>query len=227
MTPNLYSIDLTGDELFTFVLDRSLDAYLAVDTIVVWLGLGLLALILFTAFFRGFEFPLRDRSRFEIDQAHFGVGTQRIILRPNETDRQIAYRIWVELSTRKIGLPVNLDDDVISELYDSWYNFFSVTRELVKDVPASKFRRKDTEQIVRLSIEVLNSGLRPHLTKWHARFRRWYEHALTQDENTNKSPQDVQKGFPNYDALKADLEHVNERLIHYRQKMYELVTSTS
>ncbi len=216
------SVQLTGDELFAFVLDRNLGAFLAVDAIVVWIGLGLIALFLAVRFF-----GLRPGGwrRFEIDQAQFGLGNQKLTLRPNVTDRQIAYKIWVELSTRKIGLPVDLDDDVISEIYDSWYNFFSVTRELIKDVPVSRFRRRDTEQIIRLSIEVLNTGLRPHLTKWQARFRRWYEKALEQEDRADASPQDVQKEFPDYEALKEDLETVNERLIRYREKMYELVTN--
>jgi len=211
-----------GVRLFAFVLDRNLGAFLAVDAIVVWIGLGLIALFLAVRFF---GLRLGGWRRFEIDQAQFGLGNQKLTLRPNETDRQIAYKIWVELSTRKIGLPVDLDDDVISEIYDSWYNFFSVTRELIKDVPVSRFRRRDTEQIIRLSIEVLNTGLRPHLTKWQARFRRWYEKALEQEDRADASPQDVQKEFPDYEALKEDLETVNERLIRYREKMYELVTN--
>ena len=104
-------------------------------------------------------------------------------------------------------------------------NFFSVTRELIKDVPVSKFRRQDTEKIIKLSIEVLNTGIRPHLTKWQARFRRWYERSLEQDEYLDLPPQDIQKSFPHYEELKADLETVNQRLIRYREKMYELVTN--
>jgi hypothetical protein len=60
---------------------------------------------------------------FEIDQAEIGVGTSRFRFKPNITDRQVAYAIWVELSTRKIGLPIDLNHDVIVEIYDSWYNF--------------------------------------------------------------------------------------------------------
>ena len=100
-----------------------------------------------------------------------GIGGQKIFLRPNTTDLQIAYKIWVELSTRKIGLPIDLNHDVLLEVYDSWYEFFSVTRNHIKDVPATRFRRKDTEQIIMLSIDILNLEVRPHLTRWQARFR--------------------------------------------------------
>lgn len=161
---------------------------------------------------------------FEIDEAEFGLGDHKVKIRPNDIDRQIAYKIWVELSTRKVGLEIDLDNDVISEIYDSWYSFFSVTRELLKDVPVSKFRRKDTERIIALSIDVLNTGIRPHLTKWQARFRRWYEFQLAKDENADLHPQDIQKKFPDYEELKKDIVAVNKNLIGYRKTMHQLVS---
>lgn len=165
-------------------------------------------------------------QKFEIDQAEVGMGTNKLKLSINETDRQIAYKIWVELSTRKIGLPIDLEHDVISEVYDSWHTFFTVTRELVKDVPVKKFRRKETEEIVRLSIGVLNDGLRPHLTKWQARFRRWYGKATEDSNFIDQSPQEIQQRYPKYDELQADLLAVNQRLMAYRKMMYELVVFT-
>lgn len=213
---------LTGDELFAVALDKDLDLFLSIDSVVVWCVLAGIVLLMAARVFRLWP---RRWQRFEIDQAELGLKGQKITLRPNDTDRQIAYKIWVELSTRKIGLPIDLDDDVISEVYDSWYDFFAVTRGLIKDVPVSRFQRKDTEKIVRLSIEVLNYGIRPHLTKWQARFRRWYETRLADEKRLDAAPQDLQQEFPQYDALTEDLHQVNQRLIRYREKMYELVTN--
>lgn len=161
---------------------------------------------------------------FEIDSAQLGLGDHKVTFKPNALDRQIAYSIWVELSTRKIGLPINLDDDVIVEIYDSWYAFFGVTRELIKDIPVSKVRNDSTSKIITLSIEVLNEGLRPHLTKWQARYRSWYEREL--DKKADASPQELQKRFPDYAALSADMLVVNARLIAYRSKMRDLVQGT-
>lgn len=163
----------------------------------------------------------RKLTDFEIDSAEFGLGDQKISLKPNDTDRQIAYSIWVELSTRKIGLPIDVEDDVIAEIYESWYAFFSVTRELIKDIPVSKVRSDSTSKIISLSVEVLNEGLRPHLTKWQARFRHWYDRQL--DKTDDVDPQGLQKKFPAYDALTTDMISVNKRLIKYREKMNELV----
>ena len=168
----------------------------------------------------------RPEGILEIDQAEIGVGESKIILRPNVTDRQVAYAIWVELSTRKIGLPIDLDDDVISEVYDSWYNYFSVTRDLIKTVAVTKVRGPSTRKIITLSISVLNEGLRPHLTKWQARFRHWWKKEIDRaDEHGVEviDPQSIQKRFPQYDALADELLVVNKRLIAYRKAMQEIV----
>ena len=164
---------------------------------------------------------------FEIDEAQIGVGDEKLSFRPNRIDRQIAYAIWIELSTRKIGLPISFEDDVIAEVYDSWYSFFGVTRELIKQIPVHKLNRESTMTIIGLSVDVLNQGLRPHLTKWQARFRFWYERELrTYNSRQNQDPLDpqtIQARFPHYKELKADLQRVNTSLIAYREKLSELV----
>jgi len=201
------------------VLGRDLNLDIHINGIVIII---LIILITIVVLLRRRLFP--SLKRMEINEAEFGLGNQKITLRPNTTDLQIAYKIWVELSTRKIGLPIDLDHDVISEVYDSWYGFFAVTRDHIKEVPATRFRRKDTERIIRLSIEVLNSGVRPHLTRWQARFRRWYEQAVAKKENLTIDPQNIQKKFPQYEELVGDLRVVNNHLIHYRQKLHDLIT---
>ncbi len=169
-------------------------------------------------------FALRN---FEIDQADIGIGSQKFKFKPNLIDKQVAYAIWVELSTRKIGLPIDFDDDVIAEIYDSWHGFFTVTRDLVKGIPAQKFRKSSTQKIIGLSIEVLNEGLRPHLTKWQARFRHWYDRELRNYDNGNGEevldPQGIQERFPKYGELKTDMERVNKSLMKYREQMRRLV----
>lgn len=155
---------------------------------------------------------------YEINEASIGIGSQTIKIKPNYEDMQIAYKLWVELSTRKIGLPINFENDVIVEIYNSWYEFFKLTRELIKEIPVSKVRKKEsTRDIVRIAIEVLNEGLRPHLTKWQAKFRKWYEFESTKEENRELPPQQVQRKFPGYELLTKEMQEVNKRLIEYRK----------
>ena len=167
----------------------------------------------------------RRLKTFEVSEAELGVGSGTITLRPNDADRQVAYQIWVELSTRKIGLPIDLDNDVVFDIYDSWHQFFSVTRELIKSVPVSRASDDSTRKIINLSIEVLNEGLRPHLTLWQARFRSWYDQQL-KAAASYEEPQMLQQQFPKFQELSADLRAVNEHLIAYRTAMRKLVYGT-
>lgn len=78
--------------------------------------------------------------------------------------------------------------------------------------------------LIKLSIEVLNEGLRPHLRMWQARFRRWYENELNKTSGDLViDPQEIQKNFPKYDELKTDMEKVNQRPLSYRNHMRRLV----
>ena len=201
-----------------FLVDRDFSIQLHVDGCIVIVGIVLLVLLAVITRFWTFS----RMKTFEISEAELGVGSQKIKFRPNSVDKQIAFKIWLELSTRKIGLKIDSENDVITEIYDSWYTFFSVTRELIKDLPASKLGKSDTKKLILLLIEVLNKGIRPHLTKWQAKFRKWYENESKNEASMNLSPQEIQKKFPQYDDLMTDLELTNKNLIKYKDKVHEI-----
>jgi hypothetical protein len=124
--------------------------------------------------------------------------------------------------TRKAAIPVDIDHDVIVEIYDSWYALFTRVRELVADLPADLVRReKSTREIVRIATATLNVGLRPHLTKWQARFRNWYD--ANREQLTDKSPQALQKEFPEFDELISDMLKINSQLIAYANELKKLL----
>lgn len=185
-----------------------------------WIA-GILVLVAVAYFLFRHKWQRRLKS-FEIAEAELGIGAGKITLKPNEIDRQVAYQIWVELSTRKIGLPIDLQNDVVAEIYDSWHQFFTVTRELIKSVPVSRAADDSTRKIINLSIEVLNEGLRPHLTLWQARFRTWYDQQL-KVAASYEEPQDLQAKFPRFADLSNDLARVNQHLIAYRAAMRQIV----
>ena len=99
-------------DLFRVALGRNLNLDVHVEAVLVG-AVALIALLfaLFAVTTRRSVPPwLR---RFEIDEAELGVGQHKVVLRPNTADLQIAHAL-IELSTRKIGLPIALDHDVIS-----------------------------------------------------------------------------------------------------------------
>jgi len=85
-----------------------------------WFGTALLLAILFLFLLLKLMPSLTYRSM-EISEVELGIGQQKITLRPNTVDKQVAYQIWVELSTRKLGIPVDIEKDLIVEVYNSWY----------------------------------------------------------------------------------------------------------
>lgn len=159
----------------------------------------------------------RLKSLFYVGKVSINFAGHHVELHPNDEVIQIAHCAWVELSTRKAGLPFDSENDVIVEVYDSWYELFGEMRGLAS---ACKVRRmvddEDTQKVIDLIVDVLNDGLRPHLTKWQARFRRWYAAALLDDTNAGRTPQEIQRTYPQYDELIAELEAVNQDLMQYR-----------
>ena len=149
-----------------------------------------------------------------VDEVNLGIGNSSVKLSYNKKDQEIAYKIWVELSTRKIGLRFDKENYVIKEVYDSWYKFFGITRELLKDIPANRIPYSGN--LIELTEKVLNIGLRPHLTRWQAKYRKWYEEEL---KNNSGTPQEIQKEYPEYAALIEDLQETNEKMIEYKKLM--------
>lgn len=204
-------------DLFKVYLDEAYNFGFYIDKWILILGVVLAIIILLWKLY-----TKNKTSEWEIDEARLGIGRNSLTLKPNRDDKQIAYKVWIELNTRKIGLTIDEHNDVLIEVYNSWYEFFKITRELLKDIPAHKLQREDTKKLVKLTMDILNYELRPHLTTWQAKYRKWYDHALTED-TTGKTPQDIQKSYPNFEDLVSDMKNVNQSLIYYQVKLAEMV----
>lgn len=143
---------------------------------------------------------------------------------PDTETRRVAHQAWVEIKSRKVGLPFEEGADVIVEVYNSWCQLFGVLRDLAKTIPADRLQDcEDTRNLVALLMKSLNEGLRPHLTKWQAKFRRWYDSALAAEDNTGKSPQDIQRLFPEYEELVTDLRRVNGEFVTFADSLQNIV----
>jgi len=189
-----------------------------------WTAFAIALALVLTGFLFRWVRDLCFRQRFEIDEIEIGVGSNKVKIRPNHEDLQIAYRLWVELKTRKLGLLFEEDHDVIADVYSSWYDFFRITRELIKSVPVAKVRgAESTQLLVGLAIDVLNKSIRPHLTKWQARYRHWLEVELRREGSHDIPPQELQKRFPEYKALVAELKRTNAQLIAYARILSEVL----
>lgn len=148
-----------------------------------------------------------------------GIGSAEFT--PNDEDIQVAHQLWTQLLTRKAAIKINPEEDVITEVYDSWYGLFTTTRELISSIPIKYLEEESTKQLISISTDVLNKGLRPHLTTWQAKYRNWYKHQ--EEELKTKTPQELQKEYPFYDELIEDMLLVNENLIDYANELKRIV----
>jgi len=138
----------------------------------------------------------------------------------NYTNVEIAHRVYTEIMTRKAGQPFDEDNDVILEIYDSWYELFTLVRNEIKEIPGSLLREnKRTKDLIMLLMDVLNKGLRPHLTIYQAHFRKW----TLDNTKKDKSPQELQKKYPNYSEQVKSIKEVNETLLLYSDELQKIL----
>lgn len=150
----------------------------------------------------------------------------------DNSDRQIAYKVWVDINTRTIAVKIDLEKDNIKVINDSYHSCFCSTRELIKEIPVTKLNK--SKDLLILLTDFLNNILRPYLTKWGVIYKDWYESA--QLENVKASHDDkkkyktfikLQKEFPQYDELTKDLLEINNKVVHFSDKLYQIAFKTN
>lgn len=135
------------------------------------------------------------QMKYSIPEIEFGFSPTpnvKFKIRRDDTTIFIANRIYIELVTRKAAIPFKEGEDVIVEVYDSWYKLFNLIRDEIEAVPGEYLRDHDsTSALIGLTIEILNTAMRPHLTKYQARFRRWYAKELEKPGSIDSTPQEI------------------------------------
>lgn len=203
---DIFIVKYDGCQNVIFSINVIAITIFAVATILVYVGVKL----------------LRKKSKFanlQIDEATIGIGNSSITVKYDGRIKKIAYKIWVELTTRKIGVEFDERYDVISEVYDSWYEAFKIIRNLLEEIPDNRIN--DAKGLIDLTTKVLNCGLRPHLTMWQAKYRMWYKKEL--ESNTALSPQDIQRKYPEYRLLVNDLIKTNNMMIKYAAELKRII----
>lgn len=136
---------------------------------------------------------------------------------------EIAHRIYIELITRKAAIPID-NNDVIVEVYNSWHTLFQTTREELQKLSGEMLLDNQvSKDLIKLLSDILNIGLRPHLTEHQAKFRKWYNSTLTLEENKNKTPQQIQSEYSDYENLFESMKAVNQLLIEHSKQLDEII----
>lgn len=85
----------------------------------------------------------------------------------NNDSRQVAWRLFVETTTRIATQPLQDDEGVIREALTSLYGLFATTRDALKSGRPSVPATAGGFTVENLAINMLNRELRPFLSKWH------------------------------------------------------------
>jgi hypothetical protein len=116
-----------------------------------------------------------------------------------EDDRQCAWELYTELSTRVavIGKLADHDcKDFSGELYveslDSLYRFFQEARNIMRKFPVGKIAGDNQQHLGVMISNVMSDVLRPFLEKWQVEYRHWWEN----QSNPRLTPIERQKEFP-------------------------------
>ena len=158
-----------------------------------------------------------------------GAGSIKYRIIRNYANLEIAHKLYIELITRKAAIRIDEKNDIIVEIYNSWYDLFKITRKELKNFNGDLLESNpQSKELIRLATDILNKGLRPHLTKYQARFRKWYFEQLEKDkskkESDKRTPQEIQKDYYKYDELISSMKKVNEILIEYKNKLEEILS---
>ncbi len=139
--------------------------------------------------------------------------------------RELAYRLWVQFSTRVVAFEIDWEQDDLAKVYDSWYSCFQQARTLVEEIPV--WRDPDhglAREVLGIATTALNQHMRSHLTAWQSRFRHWSDETVKKNTKLRSlSPQVRQKQFPKFDELRDHFEQAQSALKTATYQLHKLV----
>lgn len=210
-------------KILDFFFDK--ETFLLTLTINLWLFL-LIAIVFLIAYyiiryFKNNSSIEKNIQPIKLKYTLGGVEMEYEIVR-NYQNIEIAHKIYIELITRKAAIELEESKDVIVEVYNSWYSLFQITRNELKSFSGQLLKDNNTSnQLVKLLTDILNKGLRPHLTEYQAKFRKWYSEKL--EENKSLSPQQIQAQYEEIEPLMQSMKEVNRTLIEYSAQLKKII----
>lgn len=163
------------------------------------------------------QFPWLVQAEIEIDNS--------------KNTKNVAWELYCELSTRVGVVDFKPEEDLIIYCLDSWYNFFQLARQKIKELKIPKKKkvkkRKKKSKTIKeyylseIILKLLNEQLRPFLRKWHGDFRHYWEF----DSNEKDYPIKRQINFSNYDELIKEIDEMQNKLKETADGLYDIAVS--
>lgn len=143
----------------------------------------------------------------------------------NECDRQCAWELYTELSTRVAVTGKPRDEhcsDFSGELYieslDSFYKFFQEARIIMRAFPVGRIKGDNKNHLGIMISRMMDEALRPFLEKWQVKYRHWWEN----ESNPRLPPLERQKEFPELDEFINDWASIRWLMRKVQQKLVDV-----
>jgi len=140
----------------------------------------------------------------------FGIGG--VEFKPDSTERDAAWELYVELVTRVAVQSLNPQEGLVREAMNSLYSLFGSTREILRKAGPSVGASHDS--VGGIAIAVLNNGLRPFLSKWHPLLQEWEE-----KKPNGTSPQVHEKAWDKEMVVRGELDALRSGLEKYAEAL--------
>jgi hypothetical protein len=131
---------------------------------------------------------------------------------PDKSEREAAWEMYVELITRISVAELQPDEGLLREALSSLYSLFESTRKILREHGPSVAQPKSDDGISfgYLAVAILNTILRPLLSKWHPLLKDYED----------KRPADIssvgyERKWEHYNELRAELKKVRGTLKEY------------
>lgn len=143
-------------------------------------------------------------GNFRLEKISLNLRIAQVELSFQETDRDAAWELYVELLTRIVTqpLPAGVGDEKAA--LDSVYSLFPATRQILRQ------RGRAAMQFSKVAIPVLNQVVRPFTAKWHQESLAGAFENEAKRREFREELESLQEELRNYNRLLADIAGVED-----------------
>ena len=165
----------------------------------------------------------------EKDSFTLNLGIIKLTGNLSDIDRQCAWELYTEISTRvaMIGKTNDVDcksfdGELLIESLQSLYDFFKESRKIMKKFPVGKLNYNKENHLGILINNIISNVLRPFLEKWQILYRYYWE----SESNPRLNPFDRQNEFPDIIKFLEDWSYVRCLMRNVQKKLIDVYELT-
>jgi hypothetical protein len=153
----------------------------------------------------------------------FGIGELSGDWEPDDSEREAAWEMYVELITRISVAELRTDEGLLEEALASFYSLFAITRDILRRHGPTVARPKNgTVSFGHLAVAILNQAIRPLLARWHPLLD---DHADARPPGTSRL--EWERAWDRHDELRGAIEEVRATLRAYAGLLGEVCEARS